>query len=197
MKKLSIKIEGKKLTFDVPQTWEELDLEIACRVMEAMQANVEDNYYTLLAALLNLPLDKVMQIQVDSLKSNVLTSLGWLGDNEGWKRLDSPKCPETLMIEDTIFRIERDISKGTLSQMEQAKQLLQSESNLHTKCVEVLNIYVNKGMFEDQVFKDIINTVPAIDIFPVAAFFLKKLTNTFGFFTTLYETNEVETNMPY
>jgi hypothetical protein len=136
-----------------------------------------------------------MMIQADSLKSNVLSSLGWLGDSEGWKRLDSPKCPETLMIEDTVFRIEKDISKGTLSQMEQAKQLLSGESNLHTKCIEILNIYVNKGMWEDDIFKDIMNTIPAIEIFPVAAFFLRKAMNTYKPFTPLYKMIEAEQNL--
>ena len=189
MKKLQVKIEGEKLVFNVPQTWEELDLEIACRVMEAMQNNTKDNYYVLLSALLDLPLERVMMIQYDSLKVNVLSELGWLSDREGWKRLDSPKCPDTLMIEDTVFSIERDISKGTLSQMEQAKQLLQSDTNLHGKCLEVLNIYVNKGMFKDDIFKDIMNTIPAIDIFPVCAFFLKKLTSILKLSTIIYGTN--------
>ena len=197
MKKLSVKIEGEKLVFDVPQTWEELDLEIACRVMEAMQSNTEDNYYVLLAALLDLPLDKVMFIQADSLKVNVLSELGWLGDSEGWKRLDSPKCPDTLMVEDTVFRIERDISKGTLSQMEQGKQLLESDSNLHTKCIEVLNIYVNRGLMNEEDFKATMNTIPAIDIFPVCAFFLNKLNNTFNFFTKALKTNAGAMNLPY
>ena len=189
MKRLTIKIDGKKLDFNVPQTWDELDLEIACRIMEDAQSNPDGNMYSRLAALLGLPLERVMMIQADSLKINVLSSLGWLGDRDGWALLDSPKCPNTLMIEDTVFRIERDISKGTLSQMEQAKQLLESDVNLHSKCLEVLNIYVNNGMLDDDIFKDIINTIPAIDIFPVAAFFLRKLKTTLNFSTIIYGMN--------
>jgi len=181
MKTLKVKIKGEKHIFDVPQNWQEISLKDACDLMYFANGNNSKgtSNFALLAVLLELPLEVIESIQADSFDEHVLDNLTFLNDVKGWEKIVNPDCPDTFAIEDTFFPIKKDIGMCTLGQKEEAIQaLFNPEYGTYEKALEILNIYVNNKMWDEGLFRQCIDVLPAYQLLPIANFFLKQLVNT-------------------
>ena len=128
--------------------------------------------------MLGVDISVIESIEANSFDTHVLSYLGYLSNTSDWEKIVKPDCPNTLMIEDTVFPIKRDIGLCTLGQKENAVQVLMNdELSTYEKALEILDIYVNNKLIDSDLFKDLVSVCEAGQVMPIANFFLKQLVN--------------------
>ena len=181
MRKLRVKINGEKIVFDVPQSWDDISLEMACNLIDYSNSDKDDPHnFGILAVLLGVDISVIESIESDSFDTHVLSYLGYLSNTSDWEKIVKPDCPEALYLEDTdtVFPIKKDIGLCTLGQKENAVQVLMNdELSTYEKALEILDIYVNNKLIDSDIFKDLVSVCEAGQVMPIANFFLKQLVN--------------------
>ena len=167
MIKANIKIEGVKKSFEIPQSWEELNTGSFLRLTDVYRHEEEPKPSQIIAAILGLPHSDVLMIDAQSLDDNVFYNLMFLQSASGWSAIIDAMPKQKFKVGNQVYKILRDFGSITLGQKEAAIQAINSQQPFSDKAFELLHVF-----YKDMNKKDFDNS-SAMEVYPVVNFFLK------------------------
>jgi hypothetical protein len=169
-----MKIFIGKDEFDIPQGWNTVSTKA---VMQIFRLPPEDDFPAVIAAILDLPKERIQNINKNDYNNILAPLLAWayvMPDAE------SVEMPEHLIINENVVKIPKNIEYETIGQEYLLRTNMQNNT-LFDLIPLAVAIYAQKqidGTFNEQkayeLAKDI-ELLPFMQTYPVAIFFFQKL----------------------
>lgn len=173
MKQFKLKLNGNRITRELPSCIEEVTLKMYCNILEAFKNSHND--YALLSGILDLSAEEVLEIP-DVNINDLFYHLQWINTGE-LDKLSKQKIPKHLNLPENKIKLNDNVGQYTLGQFEDAKAILNNNDHYLQKCIQILITYLHKQSdMTKEKFAEVLQDLPAIEVHPVAVFFFMRFT---------------------